>query len=217
MTESNSHSNPHSNAQSSAGSSADISAESANQIPDKHVPGEVGVWVFIFGDLMVFTLFFVVFLYYRSADVELYQQGRDLLNLNYGVVNTLVLLLSSWFLVTAVTALREQRVQRCKIALLSTIFCGLCFVAIKYLEYSEKISSGYSPNTSEFFMFYFVFTGIHLLHLVIGIIILVALLFYLKRRAFSPDSVLPVEGGATYWHMVDLLWVVLFPLFYLLP
>lgn len=189
----------------------------SSALDGEHVPGEVGIWVFVLGDLLVFTLFFLVFLVYRSADVELYRESKMQLNVHLGALNTVLLLLSSWSLATSVAALRSGQEALCKNTLSFTVLCGIGFVVVKYFEYSEKVGAGFTLLSNDFFMYYFVFTGIHLLHLLIGLVVLAYLWLCLRRGGLGRVSTMTMESGATYWHMVDLLWVVLFPLLYLLP
>lgn len=182
---------------------------------EKHIPGEVGVWIFIFGDMLIFSLFFVVFLYYRGLDLELFTRSQALLNENYGAINTILLLTSSWFVVLAVQAVRAGRAKIVGRLCLLALSCGVGFIVVKILEYGEKIRAGYTLTSNDFFMYYYIFTGIHFLHLIIGMCVLVFLYFKSKTIQSSDADVQLFESGGAYWHMVDLLWIVLFPLLYL--
>ena len=181
----------------------------------KHLPGEEGIWVFVLGDMLLFALFFGTFLFYRNEQTELFLQSQLLLNKNYGVVNTLLLLTSSWFVATAVHMYRRNNTEWAARLLASGFLCGLGFAIIKVVEFSEKIKAGITLNSNDFFMFYFMFTGIHFLHVLIGL----GVLFFATHAVLQkPDGsgIRSLENGATFWHMVDLLWIVLFPLIYLL-
>ena len=127
-----------------------------------------------------------------------------------------LLLTSSWFVVSGVEAFRRRAAQRARFLFGIALLLGFGFVAVKVLEYGDKVRDGITAGTNEFFMFYFVLTGIHLLHLVIGLLVLV----WIRARSRTPGirerDVVLVECGAVYWHMVDLLWVALFALLYLL-
>jgi nitric oxide reductase NorE protein len=182
----------------------------------KHIPGEEGIWVFVLGDMMVFALFFCIFTFYRSQNIALYELSRQQLNMTYGVINTLLLLASSWFVVTAVTAFRKGHVKLTTNLLAMAFICGLGFSSIKILEYSEKISHGITVQTNEFFMFYFVFTGIHFLHVLIGMSVLTYFYLRISKGGLTATTITSLEGAATYWHMVDLLWIALFPLLYMM-
>lgn len=181
-----------------------------------HVPGEPGIWVLLFGDMMVFTVLFVVYLTQRGNNRELFAQSQDALNRDFGAINTLVLLTSSLFVVYAVHALRSERLRHLAPKLTIAGFAiGCCFVLIKVLEYHEKISAGITPSTNEFFMYYYVLTGLHLAHVIIGLGVLIALSRIARNPAPSKTQFAFFEGGGCFWHMVDLLWIVIFPLLFL--
>jgi len=189
------------------------------------VPGEVGIWVFILGDMVIFGLFFIVFVYYRGLDVELYMQSQATLNQNYGAINTLFLLASSWFVAMAVDNMRSKTPRLAPRFFTLAMLCGLGFAVVKILEYREKITVGITLITNDFYMYYYIFTGLHFLHVLIGMGVLVFLWFKAKaavqRKGDLPiadkaKEMMLIESGASYWHMVDLLWIVLFPLLYLM-
>ncbi len=181
-----------------------------------HIPGEAGIWVFIFGDLLVFALLFGVFVFYRALDVETFTVAQATLNQHYGALNTLLLLASSWFVVMGVDAARRNRSAIASPLLVGAFLCGLGFGVIKFLEYGEKIGAGIGLTTNDFYMFYFMLTGLHFVHVVIGMAVLIAMWLRVRRPAPTGSDVSMLESGASYWHMVDLLWIVLFPLIYLL-
>lgn len=180
------------------------------------IPGEEGIWVFVFGDLIIFTLFFAVFLSYREDAVDLFRVSANALNVMFGVSNTLLLLVSSWFMVSALKAFRLGNINHFRRFVALALVCGFSFAVLKFFEYQEKISSGYGLTSNDFYMFYFVLTGIHLFHVIVGMVILSWLLSVSFKNA---DGLVEsnVEVGAVFWHMVDLLWILLFPILYLLP
>lgn len=181
----------------------------------RHVPGEEGVWVLILGDLFVFSTFFLMFAWYRGNAIPVFETGQAMLNRGYGLINTLLLLTSSLLVAVAVHRVRTQR-EGAQTILNMAILSGLGFVGIKILEYSEKITAGIGFASSDFFMFYFAFTGIHLIHVIIGL----GVLLFVKNAARDPSSavnrMVAIESGASFWHLVDLLWIILFALFYVL-
>ncbi|SNC62672.1 nitric oxide reductase NorE protein [Marinobacter sp. es.048] len=182
----------------------------------KRLPAEEGLWVFVLGDTTIFGLFFVVFAYYFSLQPDMYRASQAYLNVNFGVLNTLLLLTSSWFVVIALNAVRSNLREIAGRFTLAAIACGAGFGVVKILEYREKIHADITPMTNDFFMFYFIFTGIHFVHLLVGMGLLIY--FWRKTRAEKIESSeLPkFESVAVYWHMVDFLWIVLFPLLYLI-
>jgi len=181
-----------------------------------HVPGESGIWIMIFGDMMVFSLMFVAFLLGRRDQTALFAESRLHLNQTYGLVNTFLMLSSSWCVASAVHAVRSARHRAAGLYLRVALACGLGFCAVKILEYSEKFRAGIAINSNDFFMYYFVFTGIHLLHVLIGMGVLI---FMTRVAAGTVDArrLGYLESGASFWHLVDLLWIALFALLYLLP
>ena len=182
-------------------------------------PVEAGVWVVVLGELCMFTLFFTTFLYYRAFSPELFEASRSLLRQDLGALNTIILLTSSWCVASAVKSLRniDER-PRAVTLLLGALGCGAAFVVVKIVEYSGAINAGINVLTDEFFMFYFMLTGIHLLHLLVGMGLLGATTVNLRRVIACKDEPSePLVGFAScFWHMLDLLWIILFPLLYLL-
>jgi nitric oxide reductase NorE protein len=180
----------------------------------KRLPGEDGVWAFVLGDMVMFTMFFATFLFYRVEQGELFSQSQALLNRDYGVVNTLLLLTSSWFVAISVSLYRKAYTQLGAKFLIPAFACGAGFVVIKLFEFGEKVSAGITLNTNEFFILYFMFTGIHLVHVLVGLGVLV-FLWRTAIRAPDRSAIRTLENGGIFWHMVDLLWILLFPLIYL--
>jgi nitric oxide reductase NorE protein len=182
-------------------------------------PVEAGVWVVVLGELCVFTLFFTTFLYYRALSPELFEESRALLRQDLGALNTIILLTSSWCVASAVRALRSAETRpRAMSLLLGALGCGAVFVVVKVFEYGGAINAGINVLTDGFFMFYFMLTGIHLLHLLVGMGLLGATTVHLRHVIASNGEVSePLVGFAScFWHMLDLVWIILFPLLYLL-
>jgi nitric oxide reductase NorE protein len=182
----------------------------------RRVPGETGVWIFILSDMTLFAALFGVFLNGRGDHPQQFEVSSAALNQSYGALNTLILLTSSLLVVTGMRATRERLMQTAQRCFLGAMACGAAFLTLKALEYGHELSHGMKPATNEFFMYFFVLTGAHAFHLVMGM----AVLGWLVAQARRPDPphegrITFMEAGACYWHMVDLLWIVLFPLLYL--
>jgi nitric oxide reductase NorE protein len=174
------------------------------------------MWVLLFGDMAVFTVMFAVYLHARGQDRDLYAESQGLLNRDFGAVNTLILLTSSLLVVLAGNAYRSERWRHLTQRLtLVGAAVGACFVVIKALEYHEKITAGITPATNEFFMYYFVLTGLHLVHVMAGLVILLVLSRLARQPRPTARHIAFFEGGSCFWHMVDLLWIVIFPLIFL--
>ncbi len=172
--------------------------------------------MFVFGDMLVFALFFGVYAYYRALDHEAFQTAQTAVDQDLGAFNTLLLLLSSWFVVLALADAREHEARFAPRLFLAALGCGMGFVVVKGVEYAELLTSGVGITTNDFFTYYFIFTGLHLVHLLIGLGVLVFLIGWVRKRGSGRDDKF-LESGCIYWHMVDLLWIVLFPLLYLMP
>jgi len=183
---------------------------------DARVPGEPGFWIVILGDLTAFALLFCVFVYYRGNALDLYLGAQARLSRFFGALNVVLLLTSSWCVVQGIEAYRESAALRARRLLGAGLLLGVGFVAVKVLEYSDKVREGISATSNEFFMFYYVLTGIHLLHVVIGLLVLTWMRATARARPSTQRDVALMECGGLYWHMVDLLWVALFALLYLL-
>jgi nitric oxide reductase NorE protein len=181
----------------------------------RRVPGEPGIWVLIFGDLLVFGLFFVTFAIYHAQDPTQFANSRATLNQSCGLINTVLLLTSSWLVALAMVSLRANGAQFARFYVAMAMLCGLGFVGDKVFEYHEKWIAGIGPTTNDFFMLYFCFTGIHLLHVIIGLGALSYVYLRSVGGAKAAEHIALVEGCTIFWHLVDILWLVLFALFYL--
>ena len=181
-----------------------------------HVPGEVGIWLFVAGDLLVFAVFFVVIALGHVEQPEVFSNSRASLDISLGVFNTLLLLTGSWFVAIGVKKSRTADKPVVSHYFSLAILCGLGFVANKIIEWSAKIAAGITPASNDFYMYFFIFTGIHLLHVLVGIGVLLLVRSVSKQSEQTQRNLRTMESGATFWHLVDLLWIVLFALFYLL-
>lgn len=180
-----------------------------------HIPGEPGVWVLIFGDMMIFTMFFLIFLYYRGQNPEMFVQSQTHLSQRLGVLNTMFMLTSSWFVASGIRAIRADRGKLAAVAFWLAFLCGVGFGIVKFFEYSAKLRIGITIGTNNFFMCYYMFTGIHFVHVLIGMVLLSFMARHARRGNFTARRQSLFEVGATFWHLVDLLWIVLFALLYL--
>jgi len=183
----------------------------------RRLPAEAGVWVFIGGDLIVFGFLFVVYLGYRAKDPDLFARSQRALSVDAGAVNTLVLLTSSLLVVLAVRAIRAADPRVAPRLVLGAMTCGIVFATVKAFEYAHAIGHHHTPTGNEFFLFYFLLTGLHLFHVVLGLGVLTFLWsLALRAHRLSPLGISFAEGCACFWHVVDLLWIIIFPLVYLI-
>jgi nitric oxide reductase NorE protein len=182
----------------------------------RHLPGEQGTWVVILGELTVFAAFFSALVWTRGRDAAAFQASQAHLHQGRGLFNTVVLLTGSLCVATAVHRARAGRRESARALLLTGVACGLLFLLVKVSEYHDLLAGGFTPATNDFFTYYFVLTALHLLHLIIGMSILTALSFLVRKEELTARQIGYFEGGGCFWHMVDVIWIVLFPLLYLL-
>lgn len=173
------------------------------------------MWFFILAELTVFGIFFIAFAYARTRQIDVFNAAQLQLDRTSGFVNTLLLVTSSYFVVNAVTAIEAGNGRVCSKWLLAAIACGLAFIVLKLLEFIAKYDAGITMSTNTFYMFYLFLAFFHFMHVILGMIILASVALKAWQGGYSIDHD-GVETGAAYWHMVDLVWIILFPLIYVL-
>ena len=188
----------------------------AERVKPRRLPGVDGVWVFIGADAAIFAILFLSFMRDRLKNPALFEASRHSLNMNLGGIDTLILLTSSWSVALAIQALKRDLVDRVPRYLLGGVLTGLMFVVSKSIEYFQKFAHGLTPGTNPFYMWYFTLTGIHLTHVLVGTSLLTFLWIRSRRGTWSSSNRVVPECVASFWHLVDLLWIVLFPLLYLM-
>jgi nitric oxide reductase NorE protein len=177
------------------------------------LPGDPSMWFFVIGDLIIFGVYFVCYMLYRGRDHATFLTSQQHLNQGIGVINTLILLTSSLLVALGTTSAREGRTVDAKRYVSAAAAVGALFPLLKMFEWIPDISAGLTPGTNLFFMFYYVMTGLHLVHVLVGL----TLMGFVINRLRSPEApVRFVETAGLYWHMVDVLWLILFATFYLM-
>lgn len=169
----------------------------------------------LFGDMTVFAVLFGAYLQQRGHEPNLFAHAQDALSRDVGAANTVILLSSSLLVVHATRAADGSLNRHAPRLLVGAMMLGLAFVGLKAWEYTDLVASGITPHTNDFFMYYFALTGLHLAHLAVGLVVLTALLMLSRRKHLTTSQFAFVEGGACFWHMVDLLWLIIFPLVFL--
>ena len=193
---------------------------------------KIGMWLFLVTEVLLFGGLFVGFGMMQARYAHEFKEAHEHLQRGFGAFNTVVLLVSSWTMVLAVNAARSNKRERCVLFLGLTIACACAFLGVKYFEYSHKYHEGLLPglwyshtpldtiqNTfgyRAFFSFYFMMTGLHGLHILGGIVALTWILLRAKKGEFSSAYYTPVDLVGLYWHIVDMIWIYLFPLYYLI-
>ncbi len=184
--------------------------------PLRHPPGDLAIWVFILAELLVFGIFFAAYAFTRMQHVELFNHYQLQLDRHAALINTLALITSSYFVVRAVSAIRENDSRLCVRWLLAALLMGAIFLLVKGGEYAHHFSLGINLSTNTFYMFYLSLTFFHFMHVIMGMVILGAVALKAHRGGYSAEDHTGVETGASYWHMVDLVWLILFPLVYVM-
>ncbi|MCC5859858.1 MAG: cytochrome c oxidase subunit 3 family protein [Ectothiorhodospiraceae bacterium] len=176
--------------------------------PLSDLPGNPLIWVLILGELVVFAAFFGVYGIARAGEREVFDASQQLLDPLMGGINTMVLLSSGLFAALAIEARARGALRTCRRWLLAAMALGLVFCIVKVYEYVDKFGQGLTLETNTFFTFYYLLTGFHFAHVIFGL----GLLGLVVWRT----SMANVETATAFWHMVDLIWVILYPLIYLL-
>jgi len=185
----------------------------------------VGMWLFLYTEIMLFGGLFVIYANYHHRYIEEFAEGGAALDLVVGSLNTILLLTSSFTVAASISALRKGT-RRVAIALLgASVLMGLGFLVNKYFEWGAKFSHGIYPGSPEleegahgltiFYGLYFTITGLHGLHVLIGVILLTVCATLIQRGRIRQENDIVLENSGLYWHLVDLIWIFIFPLFYL--
>lgn len=200
------------------------------QVSEVHYDPEaskLGMWLFIFTELLLFGGLFIIYTIYRYLNPEAFKLAGHELNTFIGAANTIILLVSSMTIAMSTSALQQKNIKLTVTLIGITLLLAFAFLVNKYFEWSLKIEHGIYPGSEHlhkdfgqgeilFFGLYFVMTGLHALHIIAGMVVIsVALARILKGRVYAERPVL-LENAGLYWHLVDLIWIFLFPLFYLI-
>lgn len=175
----------------------------------------LGIWTFLATEVLLFGGLFTAYVIFRIKFPQMFYEDHLKLNRVLGAVNTVVLIGSSLTVALGIAAIRKGRVGLLKLYLSLTILLAGTFLGIKYVEYTEKFHHGLFPDTDIFFSLYFMLTGLHGIHVLAGMAALGTVLFLAGRGSYSESYHTPVEISGLYWHFVDLVWIYLFPLLYL--
>jgi cytochrome c oxidase subunit 3 len=175
----------------------------------------LGIWLFLATEVLLFGGLFTAYAVFRIRDPALFHTEYLKLDRLLGAVNTVILICSSLTVAIGIGAIREGKQRALKVCLALTLLLAAGFLGIKVFEYSEHFARREFPGTNNFFSLYFMMTGLHAVHIVAGMIALSATLYLASRGKFSAGYHTPVEITGLYWHFVDLVWIYLFPLLYL--
>lgn len=195
---------------------------------DEHrddIGAKLGMWLFIFTELLLFGGLFLVYAVYRNIYAEDFHLGALQLNVTLGTLNTIVLLVSSMTVAMSITAIQKGNRKLSMQLVLLTVLLAFVFLVNKYFEWGAKFEHDLYPGSDLvlqfkrgsiiFFGLYFFMTGLHMFHVIVGMVVLMVMWFKLKNKTINQDDNILLENGGLYWHLVDLIWIFLFPLLYL--
>jgi cytochrome c oxidase subunit III len=187
---------------------------------------KMGMWIFIFTELLLFTGLFLVYAVYRTNYHDEFHIAGHQLNVFIGTLNTIILLISSGSIAMALTALQKNNKNLAITLTLLTVLMGLAFLVNKYFEWGHEFEHNVYPGSAFvmslkhgellFFSLYFMMTGLHAIHVIAGMTVLTIALVKIKTGKVNAGQYILLENGALYWHMVDIIWRFLFPLLYLI-
>jgi nitric oxide reductase NorE protein len=179
-------------------------------------PGGILIWIIVLVEVLTFGIALIVFRTYFHQDYDVFLTSQNMLSKNIGLFNTIVLITSGFFMATVIVKIKQSRIKEAVKWMFFTIMTGLLFLFVKGWEYSIKITEGHSFGYDDFFDFYWMLTSFHFIHVLVGVVILSVLLFKLRKGDYDASNFLDIETGGVFWHMCDLIWILLFPVLYLL-
>ena len=169
------------------------------------------MWIIIFLELFTFGMALVALAFSYKDNPQLFHESSLHLNRTFGTINTVFLLASGFFVANAVHNFKERNFNKASFQLKIAMLGGLLFILLKSVEYYAKIEAGYLLDTNSFFTFYWLLTGFHIIHVVVGLVIL-----FILNQNITKTSIEDVEASAAFWHLCDLIWLLLFPVLYLI-
>jgi nitric oxide reductase NorE protein len=179
----------------------------------EHLPGEMDMWFFVIFESLVFTAYFCVYLWFRTQNEEAFLEAQAELMLPLGIVDTIILLTSSWAIARCVQHANAARYREARLLALVTAALGVVFLAFKLVEWVHLVSGGNTFTSSDFMQYFFFLTGMHTIHVLIGFVVLGVLVHEVSTPERRSQST--IETCATYWHTVDLFWVLIFAMLYI--
>ncbi len=187
---------------------------------------KIGMWLFLLSEILLFGGLFILYAAYRYKNPVDFHHAAEELNRILGTLNTLVLITSSLTMALSLSSLQKGDRKLSILFLMSTIFLGVLFLVIKSFEWTSKIHHDIYPNSPRllgrykgevlFYGLYYAMTGLHGLHVLVGVIVLSVMMVLMIRGKINTDRFVPLENSGLYWHLVDIIWIFLFPLFYLI-
>ncbi|PKG81885.1 cytochrome-c oxidase [Colwellia sp. 75C3] len=174
------------------------------------------MWFFILAELTVFAIFFIGFAVNEQLNEVMFSQGKAQLHQTSGLINTIALITSSYFVALALSAMHRAQAKKSVLLLLTAKFFAVIYICVKVWEYTSLFDQGITIETNTFFTLYFLITAFHLMHVLLGMVILAFIAHSAWTNKYQHNDLSAFEAGTSYWHMVDLLWIILFPLIYVI-
>ena len=187
----------------------------ANSV-EKRLPGDLAMWFFILAELTVFAILFIGFAIAEQQNSQMFMLGKQKLHQVSGLINTLALITSSYFVALALHTMHSGKHKKSVNFLLLAKLFACCYLVVKVWEYLSLFEMGITIETNTFFTLYFMITFFHFMHVLLGMVILAFITIKAAKNGYHKDNLSGFESGASYWHMVDLLWIILFPLIYVI-
>lgn len=186
-----------------------------SQSPNR-LPGDLAMWFFILAELTVFAILFIGFAVSEQLNQEMFTEGKAQLHQISGLINTLTLITSSYFVALALTKMHQGDGKQATKLLVIAKLVACIYIGVKVWEYLSLFEQGINIETNTFFTLYFMITFFHLMHVLLGMVILVFVAIKAAKNEYNAENISGFESGASYWHMVDMLWIILFPLIYVI-
>mgnify|MGYP000658932363 CR=1 FL=1 len=182
----------------------------------KRLPGDLAMWFFILAELTVFAIFFIGFAIAEQQNSDMFSLGKTKLHQISGLINTLTLITSSYFVAMALHAMHLGQGKKAASLLIAAKLIACIYIGVKFWEYLSLFELGIDIETNTFFTLYFIITFFHLMHVLLGMVILAFITVKAAKNGYNANNISGFESGASYWHMVDMLWIILFPLIYVI-
>ncbi len=182
--------------------------------PPGEPPGGILIWIIICIELLTYSIAIAFFVISHNSDPSGFKSEATFLNKELATINTILLITSGFLMAQTNYALNKRQTQKATTLLFSTIFLGLTFIFIKLSEYKHLIIQNKQIGTSTFMDFYWSLTAFHLIHIVVGVVLLISI-YLMHRKDLNPGAIANYQAGAAFWHLCDLIWILIFPVLYL--
>ena len=179
-------------------------------------PGGILIWIIIIVELITFMAGLTAFAIFKNQNIQLAEESQKHLSALIGTINTAILITGGFFMAMGIRRIEKGDNPKAAKMILYAMISGTAFLLLKGYEYYDKLSDGISIETNTFFTFYWLITGFHFIHVIVALVILTALYFSVKNNKYDQNNYLDVATGGAFWHLCDLIWILVFPLFYLL-